>query len=94
MQTPPDAPQRVPGQQQSARPAAGRRLGLHLASAQVAWLGATMAALDVVYELLLVHMVSRMRKRLATSRRVSLWLNRVCGTVLVALGVRLAMQQR
>lgn len=45
MPTPPDAPQRVPGPQQSARPAAGWRLGLHLPSAQVAWLGATMAAL-------------------------------------------------
>ena len=57
-------------------------------------LGSTMAVLDVMYELLLIHLVSRVRHRFMGNARVAVWQNRICGSVFVALGLRLAVQQR
>jgi threonine/homoserine/homoserine lactone efflux protein len=57
-------------------------------------LGTTMAALDVLYEVVLVQLVSRMRRRMLGSVRFVLWQNRISGAVLVALGLRLAVQER
>lgn len=61
---------------------------------QLLALGATMALLDILYEFLLVQLASRMRQRVRSSARIVLWQNRICGTVLVALGLRLAVQER
>ncbi|HRI17568.1 MAG TPA: LysE family translocator [Burkholderiaceae bacterium] len=57
-------------------------------------LGATMALLDTFYELLIVGLVWRARGRLLGSPRLQAWRDRVSGTVLVLLGLRLAMQER
>lgn len=57
-------------------------------------LGATMAVLDTLYELVLVQLVFRMRQRVFGSDSIALWQNRISGTVLVALGLRLAVQER
>ncbi|MCM2316460.1 MAG: LysE family translocator [Thermoanaerobaculia bacterium] len=57
-------------------------------------LGATMAALDTLYELLLVAVVRRTRTRATASERSVGWRNRISGVTLVALGVRMAFQQR
>lgn len=62
--------------------------------AQFVLLGATMALLDVVYESLIVAVVCRMRGRHAPGARVRAWPPRICGAVLVALGVRLALAER
>ena len=57
-------------------------------------LGCSMALLDVLYELALVHLVSGMRERYLRSPRLVAWQTRVSGGVLVALGLRLAAQER
>jgi len=57
-------------------------------------LGATMAALDTLYELILVGVVHRTRTRTLASPRSVSWRNRFSGVTLVGLGVRLAFQQR
>ncbi len=57
-------------------------------------LGATMAVLDTFYELALVLAFSRLRSRLLGNGRFARWQSRVCGIVLIALGVRLAAQSR
>lgn len=57
-------------------------------------LGSTIALLDTLYELALVHLASGMRDRYRRNPRVGLWLTRSSGAVLVALGVRLALQER
>jgi threonine/homoserine/homoserine lactone efflux protein len=56
-------------------------------------LGASMALLDTLYELVLVRLVSSMRKRYQRSPLVS-WQARVSGVVLIGLGLRLAVQHR
>ena len=57
-------------------------------------LGATVAVLDVIYELLLVWIATALRGRVLSSRRFAAWRERVTGVVLIALGARLAMAQR
>lgn len=57
-------------------------------------LGATIAVFDILYELVLVQLVFRMQQRVLSSARIALWQSRICGTVLVALGLRLAAQER
>lgn len=57
-------------------------------------LGASMAVLDIVYELLLVQVVCRVKGRLVRSSRLAAWRNRVAGGVLILLGMRLALQER
>lgn len=61
---------------------------------QFMFLGGTMAALDTLYELLLVGVVRRTRRRAAASARAVGWRNRISGVTLVGLGVRMAFQQR
>ena len=62
--------------------------------AQFLVLGATMAVLDTLYELALVGVFARLRGRYLASPRVARWQARISGVVLVALGVRLAVQDR
>jgi threonine/homoserine/homoserine lactone efflux protein len=57
-------------------------------------LGASMALLDTLYELLLVHLVSGMRERYLRSPRLVAFQTKLSGVVLVALGLRLAAQER
>ncbi len=57
-------------------------------------LGATIALLDTLYEVMLVHFVSGMRELFLHSPRLLALQTRVSGTVLVALGLRLAAQER
>ena len=61
---------------------------------QFVLLGATVAVLDVLYELLLVWIATALRGRVLSSRRFASWRERVTGVVLIALGARLAMAQR
>ena len=62
--------------------------------AQFMLLGASMAVLDTLYEVVLVLVAARLRERLLRNRRFVAWQNRVTGAVLLALGVRLAVQER
>lgn len=62
--------------------------------AQFMLLGASMAVLDTLYEVMLVLVAARLRERLLRNRRFVAWQNRVTGAVLLALGVRLAVQER
>lgn len=62
--------------------------------AQFLVLGVSLALLDTLYELLIVHLVSGMRERFLSSARLMAWQSRVSGAVLVALGLRLAAQDR
>jgi len=62
--------------------------------AQFLVLGGSMALLDTLYELGLVHLVCEMRERYLRNPRLVAWQNRASGAVLVALGLRLAAQQR
>jgi RhtB (resistance to homoserine/threonine) family protein len=57
-------------------------------------LGASMAVLDTLYEVVLVLVAARLRERLLRNRRFVAWQNRVTGAALLALGVRLAVQER
>jgi threonine/homoserine/homoserine lactone efflux protein len=57
-------------------------------------LGAIVAALDVIYELILVWAVGALRGRVLGSRRFARWRQRVTGAVLIGLGARLALAQR
>jgi threonine/homoserine/homoserine lactone efflux protein len=57
-------------------------------------LGASMAVLDTLYEVMLVYLISRVSRHETGSVRIAIWQNRVCGTVLVALGLRLLAQER
>ena len=56
-------------------------------------LGATLAVMDTGYEVLLACVVSRMRGRFATGRRAAVWQRRACGSVLVGLGLRMAVPE-
>jgi len=62
--------------------------------AQFLLLGATLAALDTVYELALVALVHRLRERFLSSQRLRAWQSRLTGAVLIGLGLRLAFQKR
>jgi len=62
--------------------------------AQFMLLGASIAVLDTLYEIMLVLVAARLRERLLRNRRFVAWQNRVTGAVLLALGVRLAVQER
>jgi len=57
-------------------------------------LGASMAVLDTLYELMLVFLLSRARHRYLRNARLIRWQNRASGLVLLALGLRLATQER
>jgi threonine/homoserine/homoserine lactone efflux protein len=57
-------------------------------------LGAIVAALDVIYELILVWAAGELRGRVLGSRRFALWRQRVTGAVLIGLGARLALAKR
>lgn len=57
-------------------------------------LGATMAVMDTLYELALVAMLYRMRKRLLSNNRFLAWQSKVSGAILITLGLRLATQER
>jgi threonine/homoserine/homoserine lactone efflux protein len=61
---------------------------------QMLILGATMAVMDTLYELALVSVLYRMRERLARNQRFMAWQSRISGVILIALGLRLAAQQR
>jgi threonine/homoserine/homoserine lactone efflux protein len=61
---------------------------------QFVTLGASIALLDTLYELVLVRLVSSMRKRYQRSPRMVAWQARVSGAVMIGLGVRLAVQDR
>lgn len=62
--------------------------------AQFLILGATMALLDTLYELALVCLLYRVRDRLLGNNRFVAWQARVSGVILIALGLRLAAQER
>jgi len=57
-------------------------------------LGASMAVLDTLYELVLVSVIYRARDHYLSNRTLAIWQTRLPGAVLVALGIRLAAQQR
>ena len=73
---------------QFVQPALGHLFG------QFLLLGATMAVLDTMYECALVVAISRLRARFRGSRTLERWQAKVSGVVLIALGVRLAVQRR
>ena len=62
--------------------------------AQFLVLGATMAVLDTLYELALGAVFAGLRGRYLANPRVARWQARISGVVLIALGVRLAVQDR
>lgn len=62
--------------------------------AQFIVLGASLALLDTLVELLLVALVARLRGRLTRHSRFAAWRRRASGVVLVALGLRLATESR
>jgi threonine/homoserine/homoserine lactone efflux protein len=57
-------------------------------------LGAIVAALDVIYELILVWAAGALRGRVVRSRRFAQWRKGVTGAALIGLGARLALAQR
>ena len=57
-------------------------------------LATSAAALDVIYELILVLAAGALRVRVLGSRRFAKWRQRVTGAALIGLGVRLALAQR
>jgi threonine/homoserine/homoserine lactone efflux protein len=62
--------------------------------AQFMILGASMAILDTLYEVFLVMVTARLRTRFFANRRLVAWQNRITGAVLLALGLRLALQEQ
>jgi threonine/homoserine/homoserine lactone efflux protein len=62
--------------------------------AQFLLLGATMALLDMLYEIALVVLVTRLRARFFGSPRFTRWQRRTSGAILVGLGARLAVAER
>lgn len=57
-------------------------------------LGAILAALDVIYELILVWAAGALRGLMLGSRRFAMWRQRVTGAALIGLGARLALARR
>ena len=60
---------------------------------QMLVLGAVIAAMDTVYEICLVQAVHLMRHQLSFSG-FARWQNKICGGVMIGLGIRLALQER
>jgi threonine/homoserine/homoserine lactone efflux protein len=73
---------------QFVRPERGRVL------AQFLLLGGILAALDLVWAVILSTAASRARRRLAQSDRFARWRERLTGAALVALGLKLAFTKR
>lgn len=57
-------------------------------------MAATVAALTLAYCVVVVLLTRRLADRLRASPRVTVWLNRVAGTLLLGFGLKLALQQR
>ncbi len=57
-------------------------------------LGVTLAVLDTVYESMLASVASTVASGFATNPGLAVWRQRVTGTVLLGLGVRLALTER
>jgi threonine/homoserine/homoserine lactone efflux protein len=57
-------------------------------------LGAILAILDIVYESLLACIVSTMSSRFTQDGKFSVWRQRITGTVLIGLGVRLFFMEK
>lgn len=57
-------------------------------------LGLILAALDVVYESVLVLTIGFFGKSLTENRRIAIWRERFTGLVLLGLGIRLALTER
>lgn len=57
-------------------------------------LGTIIAAMDVIYESALACLAGSLGDRLLNTPRLKLWRERLTGTALLALGVRLAMSRR
>jgi RhtB (resistance to homoserine/threonine) family protein len=62
--------------------------------AQFLLLGSLLALLDIFYETVLVFIFNAMSGWLTHNPRFTIWRQRVTGTVLIGLGVRLAFAQR
>jgi RhtB (resistance to homoserine/threonine) family protein len=62
--------------------------------AQFMILGSLLALLDIFYETVLVFIFNAMSGWLTRNPRFTLWRQRLTGTVLIGLGVRLALAQR
>jgi threonine/homoserine/homoserine lactone efflux protein len=56
--------------------------------------GALVIAVGLVVEAAIVLIAARFTEALRRNPRIGLWLDRALGTVLIGLGVRLALQQR
>jgi threonine/homoserine/homoserine lactone efflux protein len=56
--------------------------------------GALVIAVGVLVEAVIVLVAARFTEALRRNPRIGLWLDRALGTVLIGLGVRLALQQR
>lgn len=61
---------------------------------QILALGATVIAIGIVWEAGLILCADRIAGRLRQSRRLTRWMDRAVGAVLVGLGIRLALQER
>lgn len=57
-------------------------------------LGASMAVLDTAYGLVIVRVVHRLKGSMLRHPRIAAWQDRISGSVLVLLGLRLALQER
>lgn len=62
--------------------------------AQFMLLGLTMALLDTLYEIAIAWGTHRLRDAMFSRPSLRLWQERVSGVVMIALGLRLAVQQR
>lgn len=70
------------------------RPGHGAVAAQLAILGATFAAMSAVYTALIALAAGRVGRWLTRHPRIGRWQSRTVGTIYVALGVRLALQER
>lgn len=62
-------------------------------AAQLLLLGLTTILIGLVVEVAAAHGAARLTVTLRARPRVAMWLDRMLGTILIALGVRLALQQ-
>jgi threonine/homoserine/homoserine lactone efflux protein len=58
-----------------------------------AFMAATIAALTFLYALIVVLLTRRFSQALRASPRITRWLNRAAGTLLVGFGVKLALSR-
>jgi threonine/homoserine/homoserine lactone efflux protein len=65
----------------------------HLGLLTFAVMAATIAALTFCYGAVVVWLTRRFAQRLQASPRVTAWLNRVAGTLLVGFGIKLALSR-